>query len=145
MPTTKPSRNSGRGTHWPWLGHAPCPEGARLQGGRDHLDGVAARAAPWEAGAAAWAEPAVWAANQVPGAGILHGDEFYLNVGVLRMPRELESCVRQVKAKGKVRNPWAVCRGSLGSDAQIKARRKRSPMSKHTKRKAEKHFRKYYE
>ena len=39
------------------------------------------------------------------------------------MPRELDSCVRQVKARGGVRNAYAVCRGALGSDAQIKSRR----------------------
>ena len=39
------------------------------------------------------------------------------------MSRELDSCVRQVKAKGGSRNAWAVCRASLGSDEQIKARR----------------------
>lgn len=43
------------------------------------------------------------------------------------MPRELESCVKQVKAKGKARNAWAVCRGSLGSDKEIAARRKKKP------------------
>ena len=42
------------------------------------------------------------------------------------MPREMDSCVRQVKAKGKVNNPYAVCRASLGTDRQILARRKKS-------------------
>jgi hypothetical protein len=41
------------------------------------------------------------------------------------MPRELESCVKQVKAEGNVKNAWAVCRARLGSDAEILARRKR--------------------
>ena len=41
------------------------------------------------------------------------------------MPREVESCVRQVKAKGKsTKSAWRICRSSLGSDAEIKARRK---------------------
>lgn len=43
------------------------------------------------------------------------------------MPRELDSCVRKVKRKGGVRNPHAVCRSSLGTDKQIKARRKAKP------------------
>lgn len=42
------------------------------------------------------------------------------------MPREFDSCVRQVKAKGRVSNAYAVCRASLGSDRQIRAKRKRS-------------------
>lgn len=41
------------------------------------------------------------------------------------MPKELESCVKQVKAKGGADNAWAVCRSSLGTDKQIKARRKK--------------------
>ena len=43
------------------------------------------------------------------------------------MPREMDSCVRQVKAKGKVNNPYAVCRSSLGTNKQIMARRKNKP------------------
>ena len=39
------------------------------------------------------------------------------------MPRELDSCVRQVKKKGNVDNAWAVCRAKLGSDEDIKRRR----------------------
>lgn len=43
------------------------------------------------------------------------------------MPRELDACVRQVRAslaaKGKKGNAFAICRGSLGSDAAIKQRR----------------------
>ncbi len=42
------------------------------------------------------------------------------------MPRELDSCVRQVRAKGKADNPYAVCRASTGTDAEIRARRKKS-------------------
>ena len=40
------------------------------------------------------------------------------------MPWELDKCVAAVKKKGGAKNPWAVCRGNLGTDAQIKARRK---------------------
>ena len=41
------------------------------------------------------------------------------------MPREFDSCVKAVKASGGVKNPFAVCRANLGTDKQIKARRKR--------------------
>lgn len=37
------------------------------------------------------------------------------------MPAKLERCVADVKAKGKKVNPWAVCRASLGTDAEILA------------------------
>lgn len=30
------------------------------------------------------------------------------------MPEKLERCVRKVRAKGKVRSPWAVCVKSTG-------------------------------
>ena len=30
------------------------------------------------------------------------------------MPKKLERCVRRVKAKGGVKNPWAVCIASTG-------------------------------
>ena len=40
------------------------------------------------------------------------------------MPKELDRCVKKVKRKG-VRNPWAVCRSTMGSDAQIRARKKK--------------------
>ena len=46
------------------------------------------------------------------------------------MPAKLERCVREVKAKGKARNAWAVCRASLGSDAEMAAnRKKRMPLN----------------
>ena len=38
------------------------------------------------------------------------------------MPASFDRCVKKVKAKGGVTNPYAVCRGSMGSDAQIKER-----------------------
>lgn len=41
------------------------------------------------------------------------------------MPRAFDRCVKQVKAKGKVTNPYAVCRSSMGTDKQIKARAKK--------------------
>ena len=40
------------------------------------------------------------------------------------MPAKLERCVADVKAKGKKVNPWAVCRSTLGTDAEIVARDK---------------------
>ena len=42
------------------------------------------------------------------------------------MPRELESCVRQVRAKGKAKNPYVICRASMGTDVEIRARRKKT-------------------
>lgn len=39
------------------------------------------------------------------------------------MPKAFDRCVR--KTRGKVRNPYATCRASMGTDAQIAARRKR--------------------
>lgn len=39
------------------------------------------------------------------------------------MPAEFERCVKKVKAKGKVDNPYAVCRASMGTDKEILARR----------------------
>jgi hypothetical protein len=30
------------------------------------------------------------------------------------MPKKLERCIRKVKAKGKVKNPWAVCISATG-------------------------------
>lgn len=41
------------------------------------------------------------------------------------MPAEYDSCVEKVKGKKGVKNPFAICRASMGSDAEIKARRKR--------------------
>lgn len=40
------------------------------------------------------------------------------------MPAAFERCVKDVKAKGKASNPWAVCRASMGTDNQILARQK---------------------
>lgn len=41
------------------------------------------------------------------------------------MPAAFDRCVKKVRAKGKARNPYAVCRKTMGSDADIKAREKR--------------------
>ena len=41
------------------------------------------------------------------------------------MPAKFDRCVRKVRAQGGVRNPFAVCRAQLGSDAEIRAREKR--------------------
>ena len=41
------------------------------------------------------------------------------------MPKEYDACVEKVKAKGKAKNPFAICRATMGSDKEIKARRKR--------------------
>ena len=38
------------------------------------------------------------------------------------MPAALERCVQHVKAKGGAKNAWAVCRASMGSDAEIRRR-----------------------
>lgn len=40
------------------------------------------------------------------------------------MPAEFERCVDHVKGKKGVDNPFAVCRAAMGSDKEIKARRK---------------------
>jgi hypothetical protein len=41
------------------------------------------------------------------------------------MPAAYDRCVKKVKAKGKVTNPFAVCRASMGTDKQIAAREKK--------------------
>jgi hypothetical protein len=41
------------------------------------------------------------------------------------MPAAFDRCVKQVKAKGKVTNPYAICRASMGTDKQILAREKK--------------------
>lgn len=46
------------------------------------------------------------------------------------MPRELDRCVKKVAAKGKVRNPHAVCRASMGTDKEIKARKAKAKKNK---------------
>ena len=40
------------------------------------------------------------------------------------MPRELERMVAAIKRSGGAKNTYAVARAKLGTDAQIKARRK---------------------
>lgn len=50
------------------------------------------------------------------------------------MPKELDSCVKQVKAKGKSEeSAFRICRASLGTDAAIKKRRKEKD-NEHVKR-----------
>lgn len=39
------------------------------------------------------------------------------------MPKELDSCVKQVKKKKKKGNAYAICRAALGTDKQIRQRR----------------------
>ncbi len=39
------------------------------------------------------------------------------------MPAKLDRCVRQVKAKGKARNAWAVCKARLKKTKASKGRR----------------------
>ena len=41
------------------------------------------------------------------------------------MPAAFDRCVKQVKAKGGVTNAYAVCRASMGTDAEILARSKK--------------------
>lgn len=48
------------------------------------------------------------------------------------MPASFDRCVKQVKAKGKVTNPYAVCRASMGSDKEI---HQREAMKKKKKKK----------
>ena len=45
------------------------------------------------------------------------------------MPAKLERCVADVKAKGKKVNPWAVCRSTLGTDAEIVKSDPRRPLT----------------
>ena len=46
------------------------------------------------------------------------------------MPKKFDDCVKQVRAKGNVDNEYAVCRASMGTDRQIKARAKRKRSKK---------------
>ena len=41
------------------------------------------------------------------------------------MPQVFDRCVKKVKAKGGAKNPYAICRASLGSDKDIMARKKK--------------------
>jgi hypothetical protein len=41
------------------------------------------------------------------------------------MPAKFDRCVEGVKRHGGVKNPYAVCRESLGTDAQIKKSEKK--------------------
>ena len=46
------------------------------------------------------------------------------------MPAAFDRCVKHVKAKGKVTNPYAVCRASMGTDKKILAREKHKKKGK---------------
>lgn len=46
------------------------------------------------------------------------------------MPEEFDRCVKKVAAKGKVRNPHATCRASMGTDKEIKARKAKAKKKK---------------
>ena len=46
------------------------------------------------------------------------------------MPAIFDRCVEKVKKKGKVKNPFAVCRASLGSDKEIAQRMKKKGRKK---------------
>lgn len=41
------------------------------------------------------------------------------------MPAKFDRCVKKVKARGGVDNPYAVCRASLGSDEDIRRRKRK--------------------
>ena len=49
------------------------------------------------------------------------------------MPAKFDRCVADVKAKGKIKNPFAICRASLGSDKQIRAHAKAKRLGKKAK------------
>lgn len=42
------------------------------------------------------------------------------------MPAKYDRCVKHVKAKGKVDNPFAVCRAKMGTDKEIRSRAKQT-------------------
>ena len=46
------------------------------------------------------------------------------------MPAAFDRCVKKVKAKGKVGNAYAVCRGSMGTDKEILARQAKKKKGK---------------
>lgn len=46
------------------------------------------------------------------------------------MPRAFDRCVQDVKRKGGVGNPYAVCRASMGTDKEIMARSKKKHKGK---------------
>ena len=45
----------------------------------------------------------------------------YLNSCIIKniVPEKLDKCVSDVKAKGGVDNPWAVCNASLGKETKV--------------------------
>ena len=46
------------------------------------------------------------------------------------MPKAFDRCVQKVTAKGGVRNAYAVCRASMGTDQEIMARSKKKRKKK---------------
>lgn len=40
------------------------------------------------------------------------------------MPAAFDRCVKKVTAKGKVTNPYAVCRSTMGTDEEIMKKKK---------------------
>ena len=46
------------------------------------------------------------------------------------MPAAFDRCVKKVKRKGGVSNPYAVCRASMGTDQEIMARSKKKRKKK---------------
>jgi len=49
------------------------------------------------------------------------------------MPAAYDRCVKNTKMMAGVKNPYAVCRASMGSDAEIKARAARKIKPKRKK------------
>jgi hypothetical protein len=41
------------------------------------------------------------------------------------VPKKLDRCVSKVRAKGKAKNPWAVCNAALGKKKTAKRGKKR--------------------
>jgi len=41
------------------------------------------------------------------------------------MPAKLDRCVRKLKRKGGVKNPWAVCQAALSKKKKFKKRKKK--------------------
>ena len=46
------------------------------------------------------------------------------------MPAIYDGCVRAVKAKGGVANPYAACRAALGTDKEIMKKKSKKPVKK---------------
>ena len=46
------------------------------------------------------------------------------------MPAAYDRCVRAVKTKGGVANPYAACRASMGTNEEIMKKKSKKPMKK---------------